>query len=248
MIDFLLRLADKIIAVSVNYESTYDFCRDYLVFCGTPDVSVTVTHSDISDERAKAARERELEGLLPHEFASEHLELLALYRKIVTALVDYDILLFHGSALSMDGRGYIFTAKSGTGKSTHAAIWRRCFGERVVMINDDKPLLKISDGEVVVFGTPWCGKHGLGTNASAPLDAIAVIERADTNSISRCPDSDAFLHLYNQIYRIPDKDKMARTLKLIDKLRSSVSIYVLKCNMDDSAAEIAYGRMKGNEL
>ena len=246
MVAFSLRLADKNIAVRANFESTLEFCRDYLADTDTPDTEVSVTLGDIAAERIKAARERELEGLAPYEFSPEYLETLALYRKIAGVLVDFDTVLFHGSALSMDGSAYIFTAKSGTGKSTHASIWRRLFGDRVVMINDDKPLLKIKDGEVVVFGTPWCGKHGLGANVSAPLKSVAIIERAENNSISPCPDSDAFVHLYNQTYRIPDKNKLARTLSLLYKLRSAVSIFVLKCNMEDDAARTAYDAMKGN--
>ncbi len=247
MVNFSVRLADTLIRVGANYQSTLDFCSDFIVDAANPDTEVNITLGDIASERIKAAKERELEGLCPHEFSSEYLETLALYRKIAEALIDFDTILFHGSALSMDGSGYIFTAKSGTGKSTHAAIWRKHFGSRVEMINDDKPLLRFTDGEVRVYGTPWCGKHGLGQNLSAPLSAIAVIERAENNSIAQCQGADAFVHLYNQTYRIPSKEKMARTLALIDKLRSSVGVFILRCNMDESAAEVAYGRMKGNE-
>ena len=247
MVSFSLRLAEKNIAVRALFDSTLAFCRDYLVETDAPDAEIEITLGDIASERIKAARERELEGLPPYEFSAEYLETLALYRKIAALLVDFDTILFHGSALSMDGGAYIFTAKSGTGKSTHASIWRRIFGERVTMINDDKPLLGFKDGRVFVYGTPWCGKHGLGANISAPLSSIAVIERAEKNGISPCPPAEALVHLYNQTYRIPDKDKLSRTLALVDKLRSSVRVFVLKCNMDDSAAEVAYGTMKGNE-
>ncbi|MBO5907451.1 MAG: hypothetical protein J6Q85_04825 [Clostridia bacterium] len=246
MVSFFLRLAEKNIAVRVNFQSTLDFCREYLTDDTDPDAELEITLGDIASERIKAARERELEGLPPYDFSAQYLETLALYRKIASALIDFDTFLFHGSALSMDGRAYIFTAKSGTGKSTHAAIWRRVFGERVVMINDDKPLIKIKDGAAYVYGTPWCGKHGLGTNASAPLSSIAIIERAEHNSISPCPPSQAIVQLYNQAYRIPDKDKLSRTLAILDKLRSTVGVYVLKCNMDDTAAEVAYATMKGS--
>ena len=79
----------------------------------------------------------------------------------------------------MDGEAYIFTAVSGTGKSTHAMLWREVFGERVRMINDDKPLIRITpEGKAVVYGTPWDGKHHLSKNSAFPLKAICWLTRA----------------------------------------------------------------------
>ena len=77
----------------------------------------------------------------------------------------------------MDGQAVLFTAKSGTGKSTHTKLWRDLFGERAVMVNDDKPLLRILKDGVLVCGTPWDGKHRLSTNCALPLKAICILER-----------------------------------------------------------------------
>ena len=82
-----------------------------------------------------------------------------IYRKIADALVDDGVILYHGSVIAVDGQGYLFTAKSGTGKSTHTALWRELFGERAVMVNDDKPLLRVKDDQVTVYGTPWNGNR-----------------------------------------------------------------------------------------
>lgn len=76
------------------------------------------------------------------EYSLSYLETLAVYRKIVTRLVFSDILLIHGSAIAVDGKAYLFTAPSGTGKSTHTRMWREYFKDRAVMVNDDKPLNK----------------------------------------------------------------------------------------------------------
>lgn len=76
------------------------------------------------------------------EYSLSYLETLAVYRKIVTRLVFSDILLIHGSAIAVDGKAYLFTAPSGTGKSTHTRMCREYFKDRAVMVNDDKPLNK----------------------------------------------------------------------------------------------------------
>jgi hypothetical protein len=247
MVEFLICLAQKTVAVSALYPSTKEFCRGYLIEEGEPDISVSVTPPDIASERRKSAEERALEGLAPHEFPAEYLETLALYRKIAEALVPHGIILFHGSSLSVDGKGLIFTAKSGTGKSTHTRIWRKVYGDRVRMINDDKPLLGITDEGATVYGTPWCGKHALGENSSAPVSAISVIERSAENRISPIGKTESLMLLLTQTYRPKDVALVRSTLALLDKLLLNVPVYRLSVNMEDGAAMVAYEGMLGDK-
>ena len=179
---FQIQLAGKIIELSAQYPYLLTYCSEYLV-TGTPDFSIAVQPADIAFEREKSRREDLREGIPVREFSDDCLEATAAYRKIADALLAYDILVFHGSAVAVDGVGYLFTAKSGTGKSTHTALWQTYFGERAVMINDDKPLLAVTAQGVTVSGTPWNGKHFRGTNMSAPLRAICILERAEENRI-----------------------------------------------------------------
>jgi hypothetical protein len=151
----------------------------------------------------------------------------------------------HGSVVAVDGAAYMFTARSGTGKSTHAALWRKLLGDRAVMVNDDKPLVSVEDGLAVVYGTPYNGKHRLGSNISVPLKAVCVLERGDTNVITGIGRQQAYPVLLQQIYRPADRKAFVRTLELIDELTKSVKFYKLKCNMDISAAELSYNTMKG---
>ena len=246
MFNFKIKLADKNISVECIYESTVKFCKDYLINDGDCDIFVTITPDDITYEREKSDRERELEGLEPFDPSSAYLETLALYRKIADALIDFDTILFHGSALSLDGEAYIFTAKSGTGKSTHTRLWREVFGDRVVMINDDKPLLRVTDDGVTVYGTPWCGKHNLGTNSSAPLYAIVSLERSQYNVISESDARRLFPKMLSQTYRTKNPLRLQKTLALIDKMLKAVKVFELGCNMNADAAVTAYEGMRGN--
>lgn len=141
------------------------------------------SQSDIEYEREKSALEDRKEGLPIRNFPDSYLETLAVYRKFAENLLAYDTVLFHGSVVAVDGIGYLFTAKSGTGKSTHTRLWREYFGERAVMVNDDKPLLQVTENGVIVYGTPWDGKHHLSNNISVPLKAICILTRAEENHI-----------------------------------------------------------------
>jgi len=156
-------------------------------------------------------------------------------------MVDYDTLLCHGSVVAVDGEAYLFTAKSGTGKSTHSAYWREIFGERAIMVNDDKPLLKISDGEVLACGTPWDGKHHLSTNICLPLKAICVLERGEEDNIYPISFREALPTLLQQSYR---PRKLGKYMELIDRLGSKVKFYRLSCTMNPGAAKLAYEAMK----
>lgn len=246
MIEFIISLAGVRVAVSALHEQTREFCRDYLDE-GPGELSVTVTQSDIDFERDKSAREDALEGIPLRQFSDEYLETLAVYRKIADAMLSCDTLLFHGSAIAVDGDAYLFTAKSGTGKSTHTRLWRRAFGERAVMVNDDKPLLRVEKGSVRVCGTPWDGKHRLSTNTTVPLKGICILERGEENRIDRISSAEALPMILQQTHRPADPGKLFYLLGLVERMMEAVPIYRLKCNMDPDAARVAFDGMQRKE-
>jgi len=243
MITRKYKIADKAVEVNSLYDEVHEYCADYLTD-KPADYSVTTSQADIDYEREKSAREDEIEGIPTRQFSDSYLEELAVYRKIAEEMISYDTILFHGSVVAVDGIGYLFTAKSGTGKSTHTRLWRAYFVDRAVMVNDDKPLLKITDSGVIAYGTPYNGKHRLGTNTSVPLKAICILTRATDNHIERITREQAYKMLLQQVYRPADMLKMAKTLALVDRLADSVKLYRLGCNMDISAAQVAYEGMQ----
>ena len=247
MTNFKIKLADTVIFAECIYESTKNFCQAFLTECEKADISLRITEEDIDFEQKKSIKEQELEGIEPIVFSNAYLETLALYRKIADSIIEFDTLLFHGSALALDGIGYIFTAKSGTGKSTHTRLWREAFGDRVVMINDDKPLIKITDSGCKVYGTPWCGKHNLGSNLSAPLSAIVSLERSDVNKIEQADKRILFPKILSQTYRTKNPQRLAKTLALVDKMLNSISVYSLGCNMNSEAAKVACEGIRGEK-
>ena len=237
------KIANKVVEVTSIHAEVHKYCADYLTD-DQADYSVTTTQADIDFEREKSAREDEIEGIPIRHFSDSYLEELAVYRKIAEQMISYDTILFHGSVVAVDDVGYLFTAKSGTGKSTHTRLWREYFGDWAVMVNDDKPLLKITDSGVIVYGTPYNGKHRLGNNISVPLKAICILTRDTDNHIEPITRNQAYTMLLQQVYRPADMLKMAKTLELVDRLADSVKLYRLSCNMDISAAKIAYEGMK----
>ncbi len=238
------KIAEKMIEITSLYPDIHEYCKDYAADV-IPDFSVKITPKDIAYEREKTAKEYAYEGKRAPNYSEGVLEETAVYRKIAEQMPLYDTFVFHGSVIAVDGAGYLFTAKSGTGKSTHTRLWREYFGDKAVMINDDKPLLKIADIGVIAYGTPYNGKHRLGCNKSVPLKAICVLERSEENHIERVTKSQVYTMLLQQVYRPQDPVQMAKTLKLVDKLAERVELYRLGCNMELEAAKVAYNGMKG---
>ena len=246
MMECLLDLGNKVFAVRTQFEYVKSYCDAY-ISNQEPQITVDVTPEDIAFERMKAAREDELEGLPVRQLSDELLEITALQRKVTEALFDYDTLLFHGSVVAVDGEAYLFTAKSGTGKSTHTRFWREVFGDRAVMVNDDKPFLRITPDGVIACGSPWMGKHGLGANIQVPLKAVCILERGEENRIAPISAPQALPMLFQQSQRPMQPRNLPKYMDLIDALASKVPVYRMQCNLDPQAAMVASRGMSGNE-
>lgn len=244
-------LAERIIHITSKYAYIHEMCRDYQAESmadSLPDITVSTTSEDIAFERTKSEQEDLKNGQTPHDWNDDYLETLAVYRKIAEKMPAFDTVLFHGSALSVDGTAYIFTAKSGTGKSTHTRLWREMLGERAVMVNDDKPLIRVSDNESIVYGTPWDGKHHLSNNIAVPIKALCLLQRSATNQIKPISAADALPVLLQQTYRPSDTEAMMKTISLINRFMKQVKLYRMGCNMEPAAAATAYEALTRDKM
>lgn len=161
-----------------------------------------------------------------------------------TGLLQYGGFLLHSSAIVMDGKAYLFTADSGTGKSTHTELWRKAFGEdRVQILNDDKPAIRIAKEGYFACGTPWSGKHNLSMDRIVPIAAIGFLERSEENWIERRPGGEMVGKLLKQTVRPPVKEEMEALLTYVDMVLSNVPVYALGVNMSLDAAIMAHEAM-----
>ena len=232
------RIAGRNIKIDSQYEAVHKLCEGYEYDGGDCDFEVVMTPDLIEEERDVYSKSN-----LSQE---AYLEELAVYRQICERMPSYDTFLIHGSCVAVDGEGYLFIARSGVGKSTHAKLWTELLGDRAVMVNDDKPLVRADENGVVIFGTPYNGKHRRGSNICVPLKAICVLKRGEENSIRTLTAAEVFQYLVQQTYRPSDKMVYKKTLDLLNVVMGRCKFYELCCNMDISAAETAYNGMKGN--
>ena len=240
----IYKFAGHIIEIFSLYVKVHRRCTNYR-WEGTPEFSVKTNEADIFVERQKTAEADRQEGRIARDYSNDYLETLAVYRKIVEVLIEKNIVLCHGSVIAVDGEGYLFTAKSGTGKSTHTRLWMEEFKERGVVVNDDKPLLEVTNAGIMVYGTPWDGKHRLSSNIVVPLKAVCVINRNEKNYVEIVDKKRIYPMLLQQIYRPYDSTRLSKTLKLMGQIMERAELYNIYCNMEPEAARIVYGGING---
>ena len=247
MYSFKIMLAGKVVAVNAIYESTVKYCKDYLTDSSDADIEVSVAPDDLEYEREKSRAELTQEEL--SHLTDRYYELTAVYRKIAESLVDYNIILFHGSCLAVDGEAFIFTAKSGTGKSTHTQLWCREFAHKgAYVLNDDKPAVRLmDDGVFYAYGTPWCGKATYSPNRKVPIGGICVLRRGEENRIRLCSKKEAIFALLGQTSHPKGELGNEKILELLNLLLQKVPVWHLECNMEPEAAHISYNAMSEKE-
>lgn len=165
-----------------------------------------------------------------------------------TRLIHHNGMMLHASAVEMDGKAYLFSAPSGTGKSTHTSLWVKEFSPRAKILNDDKPAIRIFPDEISVYGTPWSGKTDLNLNHKATLQGIAFIKRGEKNSIRRVSSIAAIENVLSQTVRPHNKETMEMLLDVLGRIIQRVLVYELTCNTDPEAAHVAYNTMSKGEL
>lgn len=239
---FYLQIAGATARVDALFESTPVYLGKYAA-AAPADFTVTVTRESLQFEADALYQEALEEGFRVRQFTKPFLERAAIQRAFAEFLFDRNILLTHGSTVAVDGRAYLFAARSGTGKSTHTRLWMENFEGRAQMVNDDKPFLRIAEDGVTAFGSPWSGKHGLDSNISAPLAGICLLERGLKNEIHPATPEELLPMLRKDTYRPLDPEKEARFLQLTERLAQTVPLWRMHCTKDISAAKMAFDAM-----
>ena len=228
---FCIQIAGIPIGIDNRYPGVKRLCSDYIVE-KQPLFTVSVSEEDLLKEQGGN-----------QQFSLQYCESLCIYRQICLRLPQYDAFLLHSAVLAVDGDAYVFTAPSGTGKTTHLRLWLDLFGDRVEIVNGDKPVFRFIDGALYACGTPWQGKACLGSNIMRPVRAVCFLEQSPANHIRRLQPPEISERIFHQILIPKDLENFDRFWQLLEKLITSVDFYLLQCNRDLEAAQLAYQTM-----
>ncbi|MBQ9227201.1 MAG: hypothetical protein IJ168_00090 [Eubacterium sp.] len=232
---FNVALAGLTVEVNCHYAFTKEYCRAYLTDAPA-DFAVTVTDEHIDQEVA----------ISPYHPQRDYAESICVYREIANRLPLYHRAVFHGAVISYRGKGYLFTAPSGTGKTTHIRLWRK-YLDGVDIVNGDKPILRVENGEAEAYATPYAGKERYENHGSILLSGICYLRRGEENRIRRVTTGEILRDIVKQLYIPKEAQAVAGTLDLLDGLMRSVPVYVLECNISEDAVKTSFEALTGEK-
>lgn len=238
---FTIKLADKIFHIEHVHPELKEFCKDYLFESCSSDFTIQLTEQDIAYEQDYTTEQG---------FTAPYLETLSLLRKIADILPGHQRFLMHGASISYEGNAFLFTAPSGTGKSTHIRLWKKYIGEKVKIVNGDKPFISLEqnvDGNIepMIYGTPWAGKERWQRNCMEPLKGICFVQQGTTNTIQKMNPEDCVMLLFKQVYMPQDSIAVGQTLELLDLLVKNVPFYLLTCDISEGAVRCSFEALTG---
>lgn len=241
-----IKIAGICIGIRPLSEGFDKFCSDYIVE-EKADFILSASEEDLEEEERRikeyaeeAEKTESADSINVDELSELEIEKLWVYRQIAERIPEYGALLIHATAVRVDGSAYLFLGPSGAGKTTHAKLWKRYFGDRMRVINDDKPLIRLTDDEILVCGSPWSGKERWQNRITAPLRGCICINQAEENRIDLMTHEASWEVIMNQVYRGRDPETVRRTLELVDIMKERAPVYRLECNRNYEAVEVAF--------
>jgi len=225
----LCSIADYNIAFKNPSENFQKFLQDYKT-TAPAEVEFSINEQDIQKIREN----------VNYNAGPLQLEVTAFYDKLLAWLPLNNAMFLHASLIEVNNTGVAFTALSGTGKSTHTLLWQKLLGEKMEIINGDKPIIRFFEDIPYGYGTPWNGKERLGKNKKVQVKHICFIERSDKNICEKITSQDALKRIFSQIFVPSEPTAALKTLDLLNQLLNKCTVWNIKCNTDIKAAKVAY--------
>ena len=225
-------IAGVIVEMNPMFDRTISQAKPYLTTSlNSPDISI-----ELSIEKLEEIKKRY------NHLNLEEIEYIFLGQLFYRHILKHNGILLHSSCVVKDNQAYLFSAPSGTGKSTHTNLWLEEFKDAFIL-NDDKPAIIYKDNTLYAAGTPFSGKHDISKNALVPIKGICFIERSSNNWIKEISSKQAIFEILNQTERIPYEEDMNLILEHISNIVKNTKIYKMGCNISIEAVYTSYNKM-----
>lgn len=231
---------DFSVRYSLRYKGTLRYFDQYLR--KTDSLSSDI---EVSDEYIDECNRL----IFKNENKRSYQEFSALMVSTGNHLLAYQRALFHGAALLWNDQAWIFTAPSGTGKTTQLLHWNEILKDEMTIINGDKPLLECrDDGSVYVYSSPWRGKEKYGTpGIIAPLAGIILLQQGQQNIIQRMKPEDAVIPLFTEFVSYPQNtDQIKNQADILTRILNTVPVWKLINRGDQESALLTLNTVRNS--
>ena len=226
-------IAGVIVEMNPMFNRTISQAKPYLTTSlNNPDISIELTMEKLEEIKKRY-----------NHLSLEEIEYIFLGQLFYRHILKYNGILLHSSCVVKDNQAYLFSAPSGTGKSTHTNLWLKEFKDAYIL-NDDKPAIIFKDNTLYAAGTPFSGKHDISKNLLVPIKGICFIERSLNNWIKEISNKQAIFEILNQTERIPYENDMTLILSHIENIVKNTKIYKMGCNISSDAVYTSYNKMR----
>ena len=160
-------------------------------------------------------------------------------------MIRQDAMVLHSSLIRCEGRGIVFTAPSGTGKSTQADLWHKYRGADI--LNGDRSILRREADGYRAYGSPYAGSSSIYRNESTRLTAVVVLRQAKQNRLRRLNVREAYLSLLSEMSLSPiSRDTVDLQSQWLLEMIGAVPVYLLECLPDEGAVALLYDEWRKN--
>lgn len=229
---FSINLSGISLSISANWSETIKYFRFFVSEFSFSSVSLSVPNKLLE----------QLKGMNCQSVMQPADEYFLLHLVVSNALLPFNRCVFHGTAFLWHDKAWLFSAPSGTGKTTQYRQWRRLYRDEVKIINGDKPILQFcDDGTIMVHPSPWKGKERMASMLKAPLGGIIYLQQGKENTIERMDSLEAAEPIYRQFLYMPETEEAVRRVcRMEDKLLRNIPVWKLVNKGDAQSAELTH--------
>lgn len=230
------RIAETEVEINSPYDIHRKFCKQYQSDSEfPPDLVIHISEKDIEAEF----------DYYSEKPSPESASLSLIYRRLCEYIINCGGFVMHGAVIEYKNNGlaYAFIAPSGTGKTTHIKNWRKLLGNRIDIVNGDKPIIIYKDGSYHACGTPWAGKEGWQRNVCVPLGGVCRVYRGEENSIQNADSFDLTEMILGATLVPRTPELLEKLLDTIESFSRKVPAYKLYCTPEQSSAIVSFEKM-----
>lgn len=230
-----ISVGDVTFKIHAHHKDILNRCKDYMTQ-NEPDCDISINEDEIIDLK------RKIFSIYNYLLSDSEAENIAVRNRVSESIIDYNGFQIHGAAIAVDNQCYIFTADSGIGKTTHIKLWLKHL-KNAFVVNGDHPIIR-TEPNLLVYGSPWCGKEKMNKNVAVPLKAIIIMERDSRNEITEIGLNEAVIDLLRQVHKSSNPIKVKKTLELLSSLDRRVKFYKFRFNnFSEDAFRVSYGKI-----